>query len=166
MKRSFIIPEGGGYRNQVKGTPLPTGGRIRPPASIQAQNDMFVQIMNSATNGNGNMNGQNWPNGPAPPPVVPVPTVNGVQNIQNVANLQNDPNNGSLVKLPLSTQLFSEGIPAHSRLTKFFFPDALPDDLTVDSVEQEMSVEEFKLCFASSCKYYRWGYIEHPISSI
>ena len=165
LKRSFIIPEGGEYRNQVKGTPLPTGGRIRPPASIQAQNDMFVQIMNSSNNGNGNMNGQNWPNGPVPPPVAPavlVPTVNGVQNIQNVANLQNDPNNGSLVKLPLSTQLFSEGIPAHSRLTKFFFPDALPDDLTVDSVEQEMSVEEFKLCFASSCKYYRWGVYRTP----
>ena len=110
------------------------------------------------------MNGQNWPNGPVRHQLHQLSwfqRLTEFKTFRMFANLQNDPNNGSLVKLPLSTQLFSEGIPAHSRLTKFFFPDALPDDLTVDSVEQEMSVEEFKLCFASSCKYYRWGYIEH-----
>lgn len=165
VKRNFIIPAGGRFRNRVKWMSRVNSSRIGPPASTgQPQNDMFIQIMHS-TNVNGIRNDRNMPNappGPGPGPIPPVATANGAQNIQNVSNLLNDTSHGSLVRLPVSIQLFSEGVPAHSRLTKFFYPDALPDDLTIDSFDQEMSVDEFKLCFASSCKYYRWGVRRTP----
>ena len=57
---------------------------------------------------------------------------------------------------PLSIQLMTEAIPANTRIMKFFFPDSLPDNLRAKSILKDFTIDELKLFFKTTGKYFRW----------
>ena len=49
----------------------------------------------------------------------------------------------------------TEAIPANTRIMKFF-PDSLPDNLRAKSILKDFTIDELKLFFKTTGKYFRW----------